>query len=420
MDCGADGGLGCQIINLVIENDESARRLFEFLLGIGGAAVQVPSQILDAARQHLGNLVALGVFCFGIWKWWVHRQRILHQRLSEYLNESDVRLLGGRTYVLDAIQRPGPGQKFGMPLFVGQPLRNVLRERNWHRPSVANSVEKSADWELVKTIDGVRGQLEIAKRTVGSLQLQIATANILRGAIASASAEREKSDSSAINLVALNHFRSALDVPEHEECVLAKELEAHQLRKLGYMPQALSAYEDVERLAPRFGDLKTQRMTVARSKRYQAELIQAMARQAQPDGSYKFAGVRNAWILIRPGGDTDTAQRIRSRFLPYEDWDLLDQGDLHYFSAFVAHNLGFGPREASELTAALAAYSGVIQTCQRRGWRRDAKKPLREKAEASRKRVLIAQNDGVYDTSWLMPSLNQPKHQAHSVSGAGG
>jgi len=191
--------------------------------------------------QHGQAIVGLLGLLFGVWRTWKYREQILHKRLQKYLLESDWRLRQCRDEVLEAIQRPGPGQPAELPLFANDELRSVLRERNWDRTPVAASISSSAQWQISKAMEKIERQLKSGEQMIVSLREQLMTAQLLRGAIASSSADRTPNH--ATRFKALNAYRAAQAVPGFEQSVIAKELEAHELRKMRLLPQALLAYQ---------------------------------------------------------------------------------------------------------------------------------------------------------------------------------
>lgn len=365
------------------------------------------SKIFGAVSQFLKDhgqtLVALAGFSFGIYRWWKYREAMLHRRLEEYLRENDRRLADGQSYVLSALQRPGPGQRFKLPLFASAELQSVFRERSWDRTAVAANIQSSAGWQLSRAIEGIERRIEVADRTVGSLRSQLATAHILKGAIA-ASGEPKSPNGSNVdsNLDALHSFRTALQIPGQEQNLVAKELEAHQLRKLSEFEKARQAYSEVQRLAVTATDYRSQRLAVARAKRHQAEVYQAQYSRLLEDGSREFNGCLLAHDLVRQNLP-DSAISIRRNFAPFRGWDLLEEGDLQYFAAFVAHNLRFVVIREERLSEARLAYKGVLASPVRL-WSRRAKRRLRKQAAEGLARVERAsQERPEFDWRWLCP-----------------
>ena len=151
--------------------------------------------------------------------------------------------------------RPSPGQQFTDPLFIDDNLRTVLRERNW---------------QLSKAIDSIRRRLSTAEGTILSLNRQLSSAYSIRGAIAASSARGNAREE--MNSRALSFFRSALNLPGQEHDILLKELEAHQLRKLGLNDAAEGAYDELMKLAEGLSG-RDRNLVGARAKRFMAEII---------------------------------------------------------------------------------------------------------------------------------------------------
>lgn len=408
MECGSSDLL-CQFMTLVADNELPAGAIVAIVAHLGEKAAGIWGQVAAFFKEYGQTAVGLAGFVFGLARWWRYREAILHKRLAKYLADNDERLLGGQRYVLEALRRPSPGQLFKDPLFVGPELRAVLRERNWDRSPIAYSVERSADLQLEKAGERVRKQLEIAKRSRSSLNEELATTYILRGAIAASQARRSPQQSLEQNNLALLWFKTALLVPEHENNPTAKEYQAHALRKLGYYEQARLTYEELaaqlELQSPSKDEQRRENvLALARAKRYRAEAYQALAFSAEPDGTRVFNGTLNAFNLLNPATE-GSALKLRAPLAPFQSWDLLEQGDIHYFTAFVAHNLGFGQVRQTQLVAAQTAYQGVLAGLRVRWiWTPLAEKELRRLANEGEARVTRASNNGDYDTDWLIPS----------------
>ena len=395
MDCGADDTL-CQVLGWLFNDNEFATGVLTTWLG--GAVSEV-------IRAHGDKIVGIAGVSFGIYRWWIYRERILHKRLEEYLAENDRRLVDGQTYVLEALQRPAPGQPFKLPLFAEAKLLSVFRERNWDRTPVAASVMSSADWQLSKTVEFVRRRIETAEAAVNSLRQQLATAHILRGAIASATARRAgKTIDTDKDIDALNFFHSAVRLPGQERNLIARELEAHQLRKLGRLDEARDAFKTLEELASGAQDPKIQMRVGAKAKRYRAEVTQSLASEINLHGKRVFNGC-GAYDLA------SSALAIRAELPPFKGWDCVEQGDLHYLTAFCANCRGNWHIEGDELADAEAAYQTAINGTAMRRWAPRKKARLRKASEHGLARVQAAriwkaanpsQKSVAYDWDWLI------------------
>ncbi|MBN9245907.1 MAG: hypothetical protein J0I81_00365, partial [Hyphomicrobium sp.] len=144
MDCGGDD-LICQGMTWLEHNEFVASTMAELVSHLGTQASGIIGVIATFVEHNAQAIFGAAGLAFGIWRWWRYREQILHRRLAEYLRESDARLKDGQQYVLNALQRPGPGRPFDAPLFAPMQLRAALREHNWDRSPVAMNVELSAE-----------------------------------------------------------------------------------------------------------------------------------------------------------------------------------------------------------------------------------------------------------------------------------
>ena len=207
-----------------------------------------------------------------------------------------------------------------------------------------------------------------------SLHDQSASAHVLRGAIASARAgsSRTKPRSAELDRTALSDFRSALQVPGRHQAE-TKEYEAHQLRKLGSLREAEDAYRELDALATRTIPVGQARdLARARARRWLASIAQAHACEEFRRGLKSAAGSTYANRLMtgqrNASKDADDGARIdatgalplREHYGPFHNWDAIEQGDMHYLSAFIYHNLGFTRRERKQLNLADTSYSAVV------------------------------------------------------------
>src|SRR3569833_3216418 len=109
MDCGGDD-LICQGMTWLEHNEFIASTMAELVSHLGTKASGVVGAIAIFIEHNAQAMFGAAGLAFGIWRWWRYREQILHRRLAEYLRESDARLKNGQQYVLEALERPGPGQ----------------------------------------------------------------------------------------------------------------------------------------------------------------------------------------------------------------------------------------------------------------------------------------------------------------------
>jgi hypothetical protein len=402
MDCGGDD-LICQAMTWLEHNEFVASTMAELVSHLGTQVSGIIGLVAAFIEHNAQAIFGAAGLAFGIWRWWRYREQILHKRLAEYLHESDSRLKDGQRYVLDALQRPGPGQTFRLPLFASEQLRSVLRERNWDKSATALQVASSAEWQLSQALETIQRQMISAEDAITSLRQQYATAHVLRGAIASSMAKRNPSEAGQKNSFALTEFRTVLQTPGHEADLIAKELEAHQLRKLGQLQHSLETYEQLEVLSSRIEDERAQTILIARAKRYQGEILQARSTQLGLDGTTKLRRCDTAFNLVS-SSIRDSALDIRKRFAPFQGWDLLEEGDMNYLAALISNVADFRNKEASHLSDAKTAYQRVVvELPRRRAWRGDRTSKLRRAAEAGLERVSSAEKKN-YDFAWLTSS----------------
>jgi hypothetical protein len=417
MDCGAAGDVACWLAQ--------KWETFSAFLAIWGTPVWLACrQVFVSVRsiaEFLGistdKLIALAGFSFGVWRWWYHRERVLHKRLQEYLAEQDRRLQAARSYVLDAIFRPGRRRQFfSDPLFAVRPLRSLLRRRGWDSILGLGKIDTIADRKLDDALGRIERRIETAVATLTALRKQRASAHILKGAIASARAHpmRNRGQRTEFDDHALLQFRTALQVLEQEQDVQAKEYEAHQLRKLGHLSEADESYEQMEEFAAALTDRRTRDLTLACARRRRAEIAQARAIFEHRRGLRGAAGSGNANLLLN---GTDGAIALRVPYGPFREWEAIEQGEIHYLSAFVYHNLGAVIQAPAQLTHAQTAYKRVlVQTSA--WWVVGSKRRLRAAAQAGLERVERAQNRSEYDTDCLLPPSDDPQQPASTIGGS--
>jgi hypothetical protein len=311
--------------------------------------------ITQELRANASTIFGLAGFSFGIWRWWYYRESVLHRRLREYLAEQDRRLYQARSHILDAIFRPGRKREFAYPLFAVKPLRALLRRRRWDSLWGVGRIEKVADRNLDSALRFIERRVEVASGMLKSLLAQRASAHLLKGAIASARAAQARGVTERVDLEdkALVQFRLALQVPEHEADAQVKEYEAHQLRRLGHLREAATAYEELEALAAYIRDERTRHLTLARAKRYRAEILQAQVYLDWKKGNRDAAGSGVASSLIN--NQEAGALALRTPFGPFREWDAVEQGEIHYVSAFVYHHLDAVIQEPIQLGLAETA-----------------------------------------------------------------
>lgn len=394
----------CHVLTWVTDNELVARKINDALIKFGQDTTGTTALVVAFLQKNGSTIIGLFGAAFGAWKWWLYHDRVLHKRLEEYIGARDARLRDVRDKALGAIQRPAPGQALVAPSFVNSDLKAVLRESRWDNSAVAPTVLMSADWQLGKAITSIADKLKIAEREAESLRQELCTAYSLRGAVASARPGGEA------HLDALTHFRNALSLPGHANDIQIKELEAHQLRKLGHFEAAEEAYELVIELARNLPSERDRDIVVARAKRYLAEI------EARPF---------NAFLRMRAGleGSQHAPGPIvlLDRCQPLSSWEWVEKGDMHYFTALLARELSFNVVESQNLNDADLAYEAALRAIRKKRWEiGKSTSRLRKRIRDGRQRVVEARTHKRYDRAWLPRWSDQAQKPAAEVSGAGG
>jgi hypothetical protein len=379
MECGSQEFL-CELTNWLSENEMVGPWLVEVIGRFGAQAQGIAGLIAQFVREYGQSIVGLIGVSFGFWRWWRYREHILHKRLAEYLRENDARLATGTADLIELIQRPAPGQQFKDPLFIDDDLRVVLRERNWDKPAYAVGIAASSDWQLERAIGRINRRLSTAHATVASLNKQLFSALSIRGAIAGASAPSKDTKRFSD---AFGYFKAALALPGHGRDITIRELEAHQMRKLGL--RGKDVYNELLTHATTIDDPRTRDYQLARFKRYVAEMTVG----TRPKSAY--------WLLTEP----EEALPLMTKCEPLGLWERLEKADTQYLAGYCARMSNFNGLEKTRLSEAEASYSGLVRELSARRWLRPRQfRRLRSMARDGLARVENAKN-GTYDTSWL-------------------
>lgn len=386
MECGSQDAL-CELTAWLSENELIGPWLVEVIGRFGAQAQGIAGSIAQFVRDYGQSIVGLVGVSFGFWRWWRYREHILHRRLAEYLRENDARLATGTADLIELIQRPAPGQQFKDPLFIDDDLRTVLRERNWDKSVFALSVETSADWQLSKAIESIQRRLSTAMASMASLHRQLTSAHAIRGAIAASSADR--SGDREAHSRALSFFQSALRVPGNDGNLLVKELEAHQMRKLGLPSE--EAYEALAELASTLENERGRNFQTGRLKRYLAEAVQS----GDPRYAYQLLAADDEKAQQFPG-----ALLLKLRCEPLDVWERLEKADAHYLAAFCAKRSGYPVAEPNQLKEAEAEYGRIRISLGNRRLGPIKFLRLRARVRAGARRVANAKN-GFYEKNWL-------------------
>lgn len=402
MNCGNQDFL-CHVIGLLAAHGVELSNLGKLVPFLG-----------DFITQHAQAIIGLLGFSFGIWKWWRFHDSVLHKRLREYLNLHDRHLADARTYVVEALHKPGEDRRFAEPIFSVKPLRKVLRRRNWSSLLALSKIETSAERQLDKALRQLDNRLKAADQQLQTLRLQQGSAHYLKGAISSARAGHTRSPEFArhFDYRALDAFRAALQVPGYEADIEMLEFEARQLMRLGYLSAADTKLRQLESSVVSVNDPRRRDLLLARVKLHRALIV-----QAQGQGQGRLV----AHQLLCQNNAPATAVKLREAYAPYNGWEALDQADLHYISAYVCSRLGYHVQEASHLGLAETEYRRVASSLEKKWLLSKTQRLLKATATSGNNRVIEARKSpAIYDEKWLLPALEpieRPAANERSTSG---
>ncbi|MEI9899371.1 MAG: hypothetical protein WDN31_03710 [Hyphomicrobium sp.] len=255
------------------------------------------------------------------------------------------------------------------------------------------NVRSNADWLLERAIKRIEMRLNTESGVVAALNSQLASAYGIRGAIAVSLED----DSEETGRLALGYFRSAAKLAGKDGELDLKELEAHQLRKLGSR-NAKHAYKELIALAAEHTDPRLRDYRMARAKRYLAEIEQSTSVR----NAYKIMMSQVSGSEYYPG-----ALMLIYHCDPLTEWERIEAGDMHYFAAYCASRLNYKAVVKEQLDEAATAYEGVSLrvTFWSRLLRSDARQ-LHQQAKKGRDRVARART-GAFETNWLPPQSNR-------------
>lgn len=304
--------------------------------------------------------------------------------------------------MMEAILRPGRSVSVPQPAYALE-LNEILEANGWRRLFGLTPLESQTERQLRRAIAGIHKRQRTVSDAARALQRQRAEAHMLQGALASSRARRATNQALAgrDDGRALREFQRVLQIETHQRDAEAKECEAFQFLRLGQYALAEEAYREVEAFALAVGDARKRDLTVARAKRYRAQIIQIRA----VNGATAARTLIGATAQPSP----ESALRLRARYAPYLGWDAVEQAEMHYVAAYISSRLGAGLIEAAQLGASEGCYRDVLDRLPKRlifvdGWTR----ALRAEANAGLDRITLARNDK-YDEAWLMQPSDKPQ-----------
>ncbi len=398
MECGA-GEVLCFVSEWISSNESHLKEVVSPVVTLLEQAFGSDGWLLNFLRAYGEKLIAAASFAFAVWRWLVYREGVLHKRLESYIRESDQRLEPTSRDLTEAILRPGRTARLPQPAYALE-LNGILRRR-WRNGSAwsywvgLSALEDATSWRLGRRLGGIRKRMSTARKAMTSLQDQQAHLHIIAGSIAAAKARRIKDPKKANrhDLVALREFQKVLNLPGHHRDVAAKESEAFQLLRLGRHDLALIAYKELERLSDDEADQQRMDIIAARAKRYQAQIAQCPT----------TVGAGDAWSLLAAPNRT-SALELRKNYQPFKGWDEIEQAEMHYLAAYIAHKRGYPDKEPQQLRLGEIALRELLEPLPKRRWFVNRPtRALRTEARAALNRVERAQRAVAdkYDLDWL-------------------
>lgn len=230
VDCSED--IVCQLLDWFSSSGYVLRESFHILDGLWNKAG-------GFFAEHGEKIVAALSFSFGVWRYWIYREKVLHKRLEEYIRESDERLGPTTSRMMSAILRPGRSAALPQPAFALE-LNEILDAQHWRKMFGVTPVGRQAERQLQRALLEIRKRERTVSDAARSLQRQRAEAHMLRGAVAASRARAMTNDKARGKLDgrALREFQSALQIDTHRRDAEAKECEAFQFLRLGQLDLA--------------------------------------------------------------------------------------------------------------------------------------------------------------------------------------
>lgn len=386
------GSAWCQFFSWLIEHSHDVElagypvaRLLETIFGSGNAVV-------GFATENFKEILSFSVGAFGIWKWWVYRESILHERLTAFITESDARLAPTYRDVVRVVSRPDRRTKLRQPAYAYE-LARVLKRNRWEPVLRMDGGTHFVERQLTNAIRSIDSRMEIAEKSLNSLRQQRAAAETINAAIAASRAARARDQVKAKKLdqEALDAYRRVLQLPSHKSDVLAREGEAFHLLRLGHFDQAAQKYRQLEVLANDIADMRQRAFTLSRAMLARALMMQAAA----PGGrmaAYDLVTYRNS----------NSAIALRMPFQPLHGWDAIEHAEIAYAGAFLSNRLNFVIIEADHLSIAREHYQRVVDANSTAAARlSNAGRQLRRAGQDGIARITRAEQDRQYDRAAL-------------------
>lgn len=395
--------------------------ILAFLVEVKGRAVIGLNWLVAFAFTYGKEIIGLLGGTYGILNWWYYREAVLHERLESYLKREDARLKDARTALLDTVARPGTRRQFVEPLFAVGPLRKLLKRRNLDAVWGWQTPERAAERQLSAAAHSIREKRKILEEARLAYREQTITLHMLSGSIAASMAQRRLSTSRRYRAKAWREFRIVLAAPGSAHRAFALEQIGHQLRCLDRLEDAGRVYDQLQEEIGREPSGRDKDLKLANALRWRAVVYQAVRWYDGTPGK----GSTYARDCIGAGVELSGALKFRQAYEPFDRWDAVEHGDMHYTAAFIAKNLNSNVIATDRLESAKTSYDHADPHPGRPLFLiRGATRKLAKAARAGTKRVGDAEK-GEYDLRWLLPPppaafSDQPQTQTKPVGGGGG
>ena len=223
------------------------------------------------------NAISVLTGSYAIYKGWEAREANLYLRFERMISKYEHQLLRARTDLIEVMTRPGPGVLIRTPLFLTWKLRAVLSRHRWH-PASLWPLGQRVDRRLAKALLTCNRKVSAHIGRLSYFREQVASAKLIQGSLAAARAANcgELHERQRLDAEALDHFRSVLAIPGHQDDLGALELISHQLARIDPQSElAISSYTRMIEVLEQQPASPNRNRTLARAKRGLAIVVYA-------------------------------------------------------------------------------------------------------------------------------------------------
>ena len=296
--------------------------------------------------QNLATMVGTG---FGIWKTWEAREANLYLRFERMISRYEHQLVKARSDLLDVMNRPGPGVLIRTPLFMTWKLRAVLQRHKWH-PTSLWPIGQTVDRQLERALVTCNRKVSAHLGRLSYFREQVASARLVQGSLAAARAAgaRQLDERQRLDGEALDHFRSVLAIPGHQDDLGALELISHQLARVDQRSQlAVSSYTRMIQILEQHSASTSRNRALARAKRCLASLIYSTS-----------PGIAQRML--------SDAIELLTELGPPPDRDFLELAQTYFMDGVARLRLGGNVQGPEQLSLAQGCYRELIRSLRAR------------------------------------------------------